>query len=36
MGIDHPNEVFQLYGLDYMIDSNFKPWLIEVNTNPTI
>lgn len=23
-------------GLDFMIDSNFKVWLIEANTNPDI
>ena len=27
---------FELVGLDFMIDSNFKPWLIEVNTNPCL
>lgn len=36
IGTDHPNEVFELFGLDYMVDCNFKPWLIEVNTNPAI
>lgn len=30
------NYNLQLFGLDFMIDSNFKVWLIEVNTNPCI
>ena len=27
---------FQIFGLDFMIDKNFKPWLIEINTNPCL
>lgn len=27
---------FEVFGLDFMIDDNFKIWLIEVNTNPCL
>lgn len=27
---------FEVFGLDFMIDRNFKPWLIEINTNPCL
>ena len=30
------NTMFEIYGFDIMIDSNFKAWLIEVNVNPSL
>ena len=27
---------FEIFGYDFIIDSCFKPWLIEVNTNPCL
>ena len=27
---------FEIFGYDFMIDEEFKPWLIEVNTNPCL
>jgi len=27
---------FEIFGYDFMIDAEFNPWLIEVNTNPCI
>ena len=26
----------EILGYDFMVDSNMKPWLIEVNTNPCL
>jgi tubulin polyglutamylase TTLL1 len=30
------NNTFEVFGLDFMIDANFKVYLIEINTNPDI
>jgi tubulin--tyrosine ligase len=27
---------FEVFGMDFMVDSAFRPWLIEVNTNPCL
>lgn len=27
---------FEIFGMDFMIDENFKVWLLEVNTNPCL
>lgn len=31
---DRRNCSFEIFGYDFMIDEDLKPWLIEVNTNP--
>ena len=30
------NYGFELFGMDFIEDSCFNPWLIEVNTNPCL
>ena len=30
------NLSFELFGYDFMLDEDLNPWLIEVNTNPSI
>ncbi len=30
------NTGFQLFGMDFIVDSSFKPWLLQVNTNPCL
>lgn len=27
---------FELFGLDFILDASFRPWLIEINTNPCL
>ena len=29
-------QTMEVFGLDFMIDDEFKPYLIEVNTNPSL
>ena len=27
---------FEIFGMDFMIDADFHPWLIEINNNPCL
>jgi len=33
---DDKKHCFEIFGFDFMIDEEFKVWLIEVNTNPCL
>ena len=34
--VPYRNNCFELLGFDILIDSNLKPWLLEVNLSPSM
>ncbi|XP_056282088.1 tubulin polyglutamylase TTLL5 isoform X3 [Pseudoliparis swirei] len=36
MYVPHKTNCFELYGFDVLVDSNLKPWLLEVNLSPSL
>jgi hypothetical protein len=34
MNPNNRKNIFELFGFDFLIDEDFRVWLIEINTNP--
>lgn len=35
-GIENRKNTHEMYGYDFMIDENYKVWLIEINSSPSM
>lgn len=35
-GIENRKNTHELFGYDFMIDDNYKVWLIEINSSPSM
>ena len=33
--VEYNTNCFQLYGIDILIDEEFNPWVLEINSNPS-
>jgi hypothetical protein len=36
LNLNSKKQCFEIFGYDFIIDSNFNTWLIEANTNPCL
>jgi len=36
MYVPYRNNCFEVFGFDILIDSNLRPWLLEVNLSPSL
>ena len=36
LNADFRHFCFEIFGYDFIVDESFKPWLIEINTNPCL